>query len=107
MAEPFIERAHHLGELGDMSCRVAVAFGSSVASSMATPLRRSVNERSALAESDRVGSEPSRVPTGLRSPVTAWEIPAAASSTPMPARERRPPSARGAPSASRPGRPDC
>ena len=70
---------------GDTSCRDRVALGSSLASSIAAPLSRSVRKRSAEADSEREGSDESSMPTACSSPETAPEIPSAAKSMPEPA----------------------
>ena len=64
-----------LASSGDTSCSDRVALGSSLASSIATPLSRSVRMRSAQAESERDGSDESSVPTACSRPETACEMP--------------------------------
>ena len=64
-----------LASSGETCCSDRVALGSSFASSMATPLSRSVRERSAEAESDSEGSDESSIPTACSNPETAPEIP--------------------------------
>ncbi len=70
---------------GETSWSDLVALGSSVASSTATALSRSVRLRSAEAESDSEGRDVSSVPTACSRPETAWEMPSAARSMPEPA----------------------
>ena len=74
-----------LASSGDTSWSDRVAFGSSLANSIATPLSRSVRPRSAEADSESEGSDASSIPTACSSPETAPEIPRAAKSIPEPA----------------------
>ena len=64
-----------LASSGETSCSDRVALGSSLASSIATPLSRSVRPRSAEAESERDGSDESSVPTACSRPETACRDP--------------------------------
>ena len=68
VGEAIIENPTTLASSGDISWSERVAFGSSLANSMATPLSRSVRPRSAEADSDSEGSDASSMPDGLLEP---------------------------------------
>src|SRR5450755_1022001 len=75
-----------LASSGEMSCNVAVARGNSVTNSTATALSRSVSMRNDDADWERLGRDPSNMPTARSRPDTACVMPVAARSTPPPAR---------------------